>query len=109
MKPRWRETIFFERPGIVEVRSQPLWIKGLEFWFVWVHELTSHKLRLGVPKRIYDDKYWGEPLEAAFHHFFTWTLNYDVRIDRSETYIPKEGASDDDDQVAERERDAEGQ
>jgi hypothetical protein len=68
---------------VVEIRSRPLWIVLLEVWFIWVHELTSHKLRLRIP---YDDPYWGEPLEAGFHHFFTWTLNSHTTIDKRATY-----------------------
>lgn len=75
---RITEVIHFEQQGIVEVRSRPLWIVLLERWFVEVHELFSHTLKLRIP---YEDPYWGEPMEAGFHKFYTWTLNHGERID----------------------------
>lgn len=78
---RIKETIVFDE--VIEVRSQPAWIKVLEFWFLWVHEFWSHKLHL--PKLpTGNTEWWGDDaFEAAFHTFYTWTLNYDVRIDSS--------------------------
>jgi hypothetical protein len=88
-QPRIREIIFFHKQGTVEVRSQPLWIKVIEFWFLWVHELTYHTIWVRIPQRVQRwliDPYWGDPMEAAFHRFYTWTLNYDVRIDETANF-----------------------
>lgn len=89
--PRIKETIFFDEDRIVEVRSRPAWVTILEFWFLWVHEFTCHgPLHLSIPTGNKD--YWGDNgFEAAFHVFYTWTLNYDFRIDRSEKLARKEG------------------
>ena len=76
---RIEETIFFEKQGIVEVRSRPVWVVVLELWFAWVHELFSHTLKIELPK----DPYWGDPMEAGFHHFYSWSLNHDLTIDKS--------------------------
>jgi len=83
---RIKETIVFDET--IEVRSQPAWIKVLEFWFLWVHEFWSHTLpgRTGISIKLPtgNTDWWGDDgFEAAFHHFYTWTLNYDVRIESS--------------------------
>lgn len=75
---RVKSTTFFEKAGIVEVRSRPLWVVILEFWFLWVHEFWTHVVKVRFP----EDPYWGEPMEAAFHEFYTWSLGIET-IDKS--------------------------
>ena len=79
--PRKYETIVFN--DVTEVRSRPLIIWLLEFWFLWVHEFWSHKLNL--PKLpTGNEDYWGDDgWEAAFQRFYTWTLNFDKRVESS--------------------------
>jgi hypothetical protein len=83
--PRYRYTIFYpprgKTPGVVEVRSRPLWVTVLEFWFLWIHEFFSHTLNIRLP----EDPYWGEPFEAGFHKFYSWSINYDEVIEESAT------------------------
>lgn len=90
--PRVTETTFFDS-GTVEVRSRPLWVTVLENWFLYVHEFWTHTLWERVPERFRDrvrDDYWGDPSEAAFHVFYTWTLNHGVEIDRTAKYTKLE-------------------
>jgi hypothetical protein len=85
--PRLEETTFFDS-GTVEVRSRPIWVVIVEFWFLYVHEFFTHILWERVPERIRDrvrDDYWGDPSEAAFHTFYSWTLSHE-RIDKSAKY-----------------------
>lgn len=81
---RVKEIIFFDQQGIVEVRSQPFWIKALEFWFVWWDEIFF--CRLDIERFVKDDPYYGKPLAYAWWRLHMWLANHDVRIDEKATF-----------------------
>lgn len=84
--PRISETTFFDKAKVVEVRSRPVWVVILEFWFLWVEELWVHVLRVRIPTG--NKSYWGDDaIEVGFHRFYMWTLNEFTTIDRTEKLV----------------------
>ena len=80
--PRKYTTIVF--PGETQVRSRPLIIWLLEFWFLWVHEFWSHNKFFRIKLPTGNKEWWGDDgFEAAYHVWYTWTLNFDERVESS--------------------------